>query len=415
MKKPEKKLKKIHSLRHQITAYFIGLLFLSILTITVINGAFLEKYYVTKKIDVLLDLRTTLENTDIDKMMNSDSSEGSESIPDEIQRACSRNNLSWVIIDSSNTSWLSWGENEKMLQSKLFGYVYDLDEDGDKSRTLKQGDNYTIQQSHDRFAGMDYVECWGQLDDEHYFIIRATAANSQIRAFAAVTTDMVETARKDHNTSPVATAALGRLLTGGAMMGAMMKGEKDLLTLRIHAGGPLQGITVTADSHGNVKGYVGNPDVCIPANSKGKLDVAGAVGVGFMDVIKDMGLKEPYVGQVALQTSEIAEDLTYYFATSEQVPSAVGLGVLMNKDNTVRQAGGFIVQLMPFAEEEVIAKLEENVSKIDSVTSLLEQGHTPESLLEKVLEGFDIEINDDDAEKIVTVQDAVDQIKNVLD
>ena len=220
------------------------------------------------------------------------------------------------------------------------------------------------------------------------YIVRATAANSQIRAFAAVTTDMVETARKNHNTSPVATAALGRLLTGGAMMGAMMKGEKDLLTLRIHAGGPLQGITVTADSHGNVKGYVGNPDVCIPANSKGKLDVAGAVGVGFMDVIKDMGLKEPYVGQVALQTSEIAEDLTYYFATSEQVPSAVGLGVLMNKDNTVRQAGGFIVQLMPFAEEEVIAKLEENVSKIDSVTNLLEQGHTPESLLEKVLEGF---------------------------
>ncbi len=226
------------------------------------------------------------------------------------------------------------------------------------------------------------------------YIVRATAAGSQIRAFAAVTTDMVETARQDHNTSPVATAALGRLLTGGAMMGAMMKGEKDLLTLRIHAGGPLKGITVTADSHGNVKGYVGNPDVCIPANSKGKLDVAGAVGVGFMDVIKDMGLKEPYVGQVALQTSEIAEDLTYYFATSEQVPSAVGLGVLMNKDNTVRQAGGFIVQLMPFAEEEVIAKLEENVSKIDSVTNLLEQGHTPESLLEKVLEGFDMEIND---------------------
>lgn len=172
MKKPKEKIKKIHSLRHQITAYFIGLLFLSILTITVINGAFLEKYYVTKKIDVLLDLRTTLENTDIDKMMNSNSSKGSESIPDEIQRACSRNNLSWVIIDSSNTSWLSWGENEKMLQSKLFGYVYGLDEDGDKSRTLKQGDNYTIQQSHDRFAGMDYVECWGQLDDEHYFIIR---------------------------------------------------------------------------------------------------------------------------------------------------------------------------------------------------------------------------------------------------
>ena len=226
------------------------------------------------------------------------------------------------------------------------------------------------------------------------YIIRATAANDQIRAFAAVTTQMVETAREHHNTSPVATAALGRLLTAGAMMGSMMKGEKDVLTLQIKAGGPLQGITVTADSQGNVKGYVGNPDVCIPANSKGKLDVAGAVGPGFLNVIKDMGLKEPYSGQVMLQTCEIAEDLTYYFATSEQVPSAVGLGVLMNKNNTVRQAGGFIVQLMPFAEEEVIAKLEENVSKIDSVTNLLEQGHTPESLLEKVLEGFDMQINE---------------------
>lgn len=226
------------------------------------------------------------------------------------------------------------------------------------------------------------------------YIVRAMAANNQIRAFAAVTRDMVETARRDHNTSPVATAALGRLLTGGAMMGVMMKGDKDILTLQIKAGGPLQGITVTADSRGNVKGYVGNPDVRIPANSKGKLDVAGAVGVGILNVIKDMGMKEPYSGQVALQTSEIAEDLTYYFATSEQVPSAVGLGVLMNKENTVRQAGGFIVQLMPFAEESVIAHLEENIQKINSVTSLLEEGHTPESLLVKVLEGFDVEIND---------------------
>ena len=226
------------------------------------------------------------------------------------------------------------------------------------------------------------------------YIIRATAANDQIRAFAAVTTNMVETAREHHNTSPVATAALGRLLTAGAMMGSMMKGEKDVLTLQIKAGGPLQGITVTADSQGNVKGYVGNPDVCIPANSKGKLDVAGAVGPGFLTVIKDMGLKEPYSGQVMLQTCEIAEDLTYYFATSEQVPSAVGLGVLMNKNNTVRKAGGFIVQLMPFAEEEVISRLEQNVQKINSVTSLLEEGHTPESLLEKVLEGFDMQINE---------------------
>ena len=226
------------------------------------------------------------------------------------------------------------------------------------------------------------------------YIVRAVAADSQIRAFAAVTTETVETARKDHNTSPVATAALGRLLTGGAMMGVMMKGENDILTLQIKGDGPINGITVTADSKGRVKGYAGNPEVLIPANSKGKLDVSGAVGNGILNVIKDMGLKEPYSGQVALQTGEIAEDLTYYFAVSEQVPSAVGLGVLMNKDNTVRQAGGFIVQVMPFAEETTIAKLEQNVQKIQSVTTLLEQGHTPESLLEQVLEGFDIEIND---------------------
>ena len=226
------------------------------------------------------------------------------------------------------------------------------------------------------------------------YIVRAIAADSQIRAFAAVTTETVETARKDHNTSPVATAALGRLLTAGSMMGVMMKGDKDILTLQVKGDGLLQGITVTADSKGRVKGYVVEPDVIIPANAKGKLDVGGAVGHGFLQVIKDMGLKEPYVGQVALQTGEIAEDLTYYFAASEQVPSAVGLGVLMNKDNTVRQAGGFIVQVMPFAEEETIAKLEANVQKIQSVTTLLEQGHTPESLLEQVLDGFDIEIND---------------------
>ena len=226
------------------------------------------------------------------------------------------------------------------------------------------------------------------------YIVRAVAADKQIRAFAITSREMVETARQHHNTSPVATAALGRLLTGGAMMGVMMKGEKDMLTLMMKGDGPINGVTVTADSKGHVKGYVGNPDVCIPANSKGKLDVAGAVGPGFLTVIKDMGLKEPYSGQVMLQTCEIAEDLTYYFATSEQVPSAVGLGVLMNKNNTVRQAGGFIVQLMPFAEEEVISRLEQNVQKINSVTNLLEEGHTPESLLEKVLEGFDVQINE---------------------
>ena len=224
------------------------------------------------------------------------------------------------------------------------------------------------------------------------YIVRATAADGQIRAFAATTRETVETARQDHNTSPVATAALGRLLTAGAMMGVMMKGDKDLLTLRIHAGGPLNGITVTADSKGNVKGYVGNPDVVIPANKKGKLDVAGAVGVGFMDVIKDLGLKEPYVGQCVLQTSEIAEDLTYYFATSEQVPSSVGLGVLMNKDNTVRQAGGFIIQLLPGASDEIIDRLEAKLSGISSITSLLDAGKTPEEILTDILGEFGLEI-----------------------
>ena len=226
------------------------------------------------------------------------------------------------------------------------------------------------------------------------YIVRGMAANGQIRAFAALTKDTVETARQAHDTSPVATAALGRLLTAGGMMGAMMKGEQDVLTLQIKAGGPLQGITVTADSQGNVKGYVGNPQVIWPANEKGKLDVASAVGPGFLNVIKDMGMKEPYSGQTMLQTCEIAEDLTYYFATSEQVPSSVGLGVLMGRENTVRQAGGFIVQLMPFAEEAVISQLEDNLKGITSVTGLLDEGNTPEQLLERLLGNLNLELSD---------------------
>ena len=209
------------------------------------------------------------------------------------------------------------------------------------------------------------------------YIVRATAANAQIRAFAANTKEMVEEARRIHNTSPVVTAALGRLLTGGAMMGAMQKGEEDLLTLQVSGDGPLKGMTVTADARGNVKGYAIEPQVMLPPSKAGKLDVGGAVGKGSLRVIKDMGLKEPYVGQTVLQTGEIAEDLTYYFATSEQVPSSVGLGVLMEKDNTVKQAGGFILQLMPFAEEEVIAKLEQNLSDFTSVTRVLDEGKTP--------------------------------------
>lgn len=226
------------------------------------------------------------------------------------------------------------------------------------------------------------------------YIVRAMAANNQVRAFAATTKDMVETARAAHNTSPVATAALGRLLTAGAMMGSMMKNEKDMLTIKIQCDGPIKGLTVTADVHGNVKGFVEEPMVILPASEKGKLDVAKALGLGVLSVIKDMGLKEPYVGDTILTTSEIAEDLTYYFATSEQVPSSVGLGVLMEKDNTVKQAGGFIVQVMPFVEDAVLDKLEANIANLEPVTTMLDKGMTPEQILETVLQGMDVEFTD---------------------
>ena len=224
------------------------------------------------------------------------------------------------------------------------------------------------------------------------YLVRAAAADAQVRAFAVTARDTVETARKAHDTSPVMTAALGRLLCAGAMMGSMMKGDADILTLQIRGDGPAGGLTVTADSKGRVKGYAVHPQVILPANSQGKLDVGGAIGAGTLQVIRDLGLKEPYVGQTDLQTGEIAEDLTWYFAASEQVLSSVGLGVLMEKNNTVKQAGGFIVQLMPFAEEAVIEKLEANLSRIHSVTKLLEDGNSPEQILGILLEGMDMEI-----------------------
>ena len=226
------------------------------------------------------------------------------------------------------------------------------------------------------------------------YIVRATAADSQIRAFAITSQEMVEEARKAHGTSPVITAALGRLLSGAAMMGTMMKGEKDLLTIQIQCSGPAQGLTVTADSAGRVKGFPRVADVELPLNDKGKLDVGGALGLGVMSIIKDLGMKEPYVGQIALQTGEIAEDLTYYFATSEQVPSAVGLGVLVDKDSSVKQAGGFIIQLMPFTQDEVIDKLEKKITELASVTEMLEEGNTPEQILEIILGDFGLEITD---------------------
>lgn len=227
------------------------------------------------------------------------------------------------------------------------------------------------------------------------YIVRAAAADYRIRAFAALTKETVEKARACHNTSPVATAALGRLLTAGAMMGSMMKGEQDVLTLQIKGDGPIGGIVVTADSKARVKGYVYEPMVLIHAKPNGKLDVSGAIGQGELTVIRDIGLKEPYVGSIDLISGEIAEDLTYYYAVSEQVPSSVALGVLMDKDTaTVKQAGGFIIQLMPDADDELITKLEQKLARITSITSLLDAGNTPEMILEYILGDFGLEILD---------------------
>ena len=226
------------------------------------------------------------------------------------------------------------------------------------------------------------------------YLVRAIAANGQVMAFAAYTKNTVETARQAHNTSPVVTAGLGRLLTAGAMMGSMMKGDRDVLTIKAEGSGPVGHYLVTADSKGNVKGYAANPNVILPANAAGKLDVGGSLGVGLLTVIKDLGLKEPYTGTCELVSGEIAEDLTYYFASSEQTPSSVGLGVLMTKDNTVNVAGGFIIQLMPDATEETISIVEEKISTIKSVTSMLENGLDPEGIINLILGGLDPEILD---------------------
>ena len=227
---------------------------------------------------------------------------------------------------------------------------------------------------------------------ERDYIVRATAADEFVRAFAITSRGIAERAHKAHDLTPVATAALGRLLSAAAMMGVMMKGDKDVLTVRIDASGPLNGLLATADSHGNVKGYVGNPNAEAPDRPDGHLGVGAAVGIGVMSVIKDLGLKEPYVGDIELQTGEIAEDITYYFAASEQTPSSVGLGVLVDRDGSVLQSGGFIIQLMPDVPDEVISVLEANLKGLPSVTEMLSAGHTPESMLEKVLDGLSPEI-----------------------
>ncbi len=226
------------------------------------------------------------------------------------------------------------------------------------------------------------------------YIVRATAANHQIRAFAISSTNTIEEARQRHNTSPIATVALGRLMSAGAMMGTMMKGDDDIITIQIKGDGPIGGLTVTADAKANAKGYVNHPEVMLPLNSAGQLDVEKALGIGVLSVIKDIGLKEPYVGDTILVTSDVTQDITYYFATSEQVPTSVGLSVIMSKDNTVKSAGGFIIQLLPDASEEIISALEKKIKEVKNVTTMLEHGYTPEQMLEELLGEFGLDILD---------------------
>lgn len=225
-------------------------------------------------------------------------------------------------------------------------------------------------------------------------IIRGNEKNGKIRFFAAATTNMVNDAQSIHKTSPVVSAAFGRTLTAAAMMGTMIKGDKETLSIQLRGDGPLEGVVAVGNSKGEVRGYVLNNLVDLPLKPNGKLDVGGAIGNGYLTVVRDLGLREPYVGRVELQTGEVADDLTYYFAASEQVPSVVALGVLVDRDYSIKAAGGYIVQLMPDATEEDIVKIEENISGIDSVTNMMEKGMGPEEMIEKVLSGFETEVTE---------------------
>lgn len=227
------------------------------------------------------------------------------------------------------------------------------------------------------------------------YIVRATAADGYIRAFAVRTTQMVEAARKQHNLSPVASAALGRTMTAASMMAIDLQGERDSLSIIIKGRGPIGSIVVVANAGGRVKGYVDNPFIDLPLNAKGKLDVGGAVGVdGKLTVIKDYKLKEPYIGQVDIVSGEIAEDITYYFAVSEQQPSVTGLGVLVNPDLTINSAGGFIIQPMPGASDELIDHIQDKLTGIDPISSQISKGMTPEEILEDILGEYNLKIND---------------------
>lgn len=224
-------------------------------------------------------------------------------------------------------------------------------------------------------------------------LIVGTASEGKIRVIAAATTELVNKAIEAHKCAATASAALGRMLTAGALMGAMLKNEKDKLTIKIDGGGIAEGVVVTAYSDATVKGYVGNPAADLPANSKGKLDVGGIIGLqGNLLVIRDMGLKEPYVGQSPIATGEIGDDLAYYFTTSEQTPSAVGLGVLVESNLTVSAAGGFIIQMMPGADELIADLMMYRLQEIPSVTELISSGKSIDEIVEYIFDGMNLKI-----------------------
>ncbi len=221
-------------------------------------------------------------------------------------------------------------------------------------------------------------------------IIRLSDVKGHVRAFSASTTELVEKARSIHNTSPVVTAALGRMLTANSMMGITLKGLNETISLQIKGDGPIESAVTVSDCFGNVRGYVGNSDVDIPLKYAGKLDVGAAIGKGYLTVVKDMKMKEPYVGRVELQTGEIAEDLAYYYGVSEQIPTVIALGVLVDVDCSVKAAGGYIIQLMPDATEEEIALIENNLKNVEPVSKMIADGKSPEMLIEGVLKGFEL-------------------------
>ena len=224
-------------------------------------------------------------------------------------------------------------------------------------------------------------------------LVRGTAKDGMVRVIGAITTDIVDFGTKAHECTPVASAALGRMLTAGVLIGSTLKSEKEKVTLKMDGGGEAKGVTVVADSKGNVKGYIGNPYIDLPLNAKGKLDVSKAIGKnGMLYVIKDLGLKDPYIGQVPITSGEIAEDFTYYFTVSEQTPSAVALGVLVDKDLSIKAAGGFIIQMMPDADELLADILMYRLQEIPPVTQMIAEGKTIEDILQYIFDGMDLKL-----------------------